>query len=357
MTVAPAPDRSPASANGSGAGAVEVDVLLIGAGPVGLFGAYYGGVRGLRVAVLDSLSEVGGQVTAMYPEKEILDIAGFPSVRGRELVANLVAQAAAYEPRYLLGQEAQQLTRVPAGEGPDTLIVTTSAGLQVTCRAIVVTGGIGTFTPRKLPAGDAYLGRGLEYFVPRPETYARTDVVIVGGGDSAFDWALMLEPVARSVTLVHRRDLFRAHAGTVEAVRRSTVEIVTGVEVTGLAGEPELSAVRLEGRALPAPRDLPCQRLVAALGFTANLGPLREWGLALHDNRHLVADSAMRTNVSGVYAAGDITNYDGKVRLIAVGFGEVATAVNNAAVHVDPDAQLFPGHSTDTAAAPSAAVA
>ena len=327
--------------------AVDVDVLIIGAGPVGLFGAYYAGVRGLRTAVVDSLSQVGGQVTAMYPEKQIFDIAGFPAVSGRALISNLVEQAAPYDPVYLLGQEAQRLERVSQGEGrPDVLVVRTSAGAEVTSKAIVVTGGIGTFTPRPLPAGEEYLGRGLEYFVPSSAEYAGKDVVVVGGGDSAVDWALMLLPIARSVTVVHRRAAFRAHRGSLDQLRTSPVEIIINAQVTTTTGDGDLERVEISV-AGEDPRPLNCQKLVAALGFTANLGPLREWGIELHDNRHLVVDSAMRTNVDGIYAAGDITDYDGKIRLIAVGFGEVATAVNNAAVHIDPDAQLFPGHSTD----------
>ncbi|MGN9842496.1 NAD(P)/FAD-dependent oxidoreductase [Nonomuraea sp. H19] len=326
--------------------ALDVDVLIVGAGPVGLFGAYYAGVRGLRTAVVDSLSQVGGQVSAMYPEKEILDIAGFPAVSGRHLIGNLVAQAAPYEPAYLLGQEAQRLDRAPRDGRPDLLVVKTSAGTEITAGAVVVTGGIGTFTPRPLPAGEEFLGRGLEYFVPDSADYAGKDVVVVGGGDSAVDWALMLHPVARNVTLVHRRAAFRAHHGSVERLKTSPVEIITNAQVTATLGADRLE--RIELSAAEGTRTLPCDRLVAALGFTANLGPLREWGLDLHDNRHLVVDSAMRTNVPGIFAAGDIADYDGKVRLIAVGFGEVATAVNNAAVHLDPDAQLFPGHSTDS---------
>lgn len=325
---------------------VDVDILIVGAGPVGLFGAYYAGVRGLRTAVVDSLSQVGGQVTAMYPEKQIYDIAGFSAVSGRELISGLVAQAAPQEPVYLLGQEAQLLERVPRESQPDLLLVKTSAGTEVRCAAVVVTGGIGTFTPRPLPAGEEFLGRGLDYFVPSSADYAGKDVVIVGGGDSAIDWALMLEPIASHVTLVHRREAFRAHAASVAQVRETSVEVVTNGQVTGIEGGDEVEKAIVTVKDQP-PRTIPCQRVVAALGFTANLGPLREWGIELHDNRHLVVDSAMRTNVSGVFAAGDITDYHGKVRLIAVGFGEVATAVNNAAVHIDPDAQLFPGHSTD----------
>lgn len=326
---------------------VDVDLLIVGAGPVGIFGAYYAGVRGLRTAVVDSLSQVGGQVTAMYPEKQIYDIAGFPAVSGRDLITGLTAQAAQYDPVYLLGQEAQLLERVPQeAPQPDQLRVRTAAGTEVRCSAVVVTGGIGTFTPRPLPAGEEFLGRGLDYFVPSAADYAGKDVVIVGGGDSAIDWALMLEPIASHVTLVHRREAFRAHAASVARVRETSVDIVTNAQVTGLDGgdHVEKAVVTVKDE---QPRTIPCQKVVAALGFTANLGPLREWGVELHDNRHLVVDSAMRTNVPGVFAAGDITDYDGKVRLIAVGFGEVATAVNNAAVHIDPSAQLFPGHSTD----------
>jgi thioredoxin reductase (NADPH) len=324
-----------------------VDVLIVGAGPVGLYGAYYAGVRGLTVAVVDSLSQVGGQVTAMYPEKEIYDIAALPVVTGRELISGLAAQAGQYAPTYLLGEEAQELTGTETADGADRLLVRTSAGTQIECGAIVITGGIGTFSPRPLPAGEEFLARGLDYFVPAKDPYVGKDVVIVGGGDSAIDWCLMLQPVAASVTLVHRREAFRAHAASVEQVRASDVRIITDAQVVALEGGDTVEKAHVEVKGEDGPRVVACQQVVAALGFTANLGPLREWGIELHDNRHLVVDSTMATNVPGVFAAGDITDYRGKVRLISVGFGEVATAINNAAVHIDPDAQLFPGHSTD----------
>ncbi len=188
--------------------------------------------------------------------------------------------------------------------------------------------------------------------MPRLAEHAGQDVVVVGGGDSACDWTLALVPLARSVTLVHRRKAFRAHAATVAAVQSCGATVVTDAEVTGLLGADRVDAVEVTVKGEDGPRTLPAQAVVAALGFLADLGPLRTWGLELHDNRHVVVDSAMRTGLPGVYAAGDITDYDGKVRLLSVGFGEVATAVNNAAVELDPQAQLFPGHSTDTAPAP-----
>ncbi|WP_029113422.1 NAD(P)/FAD-dependent oxidoreductase [Mycobacterium sp. URHB0044] len=331
----------------------SIDLLIVGAGPVGLYGAYYAGVRGMRVALIDSLSQLGGQVTAMYPEKQIFDVAGYPAVKGRDLVDALAAQATSASPLYLLGQAAQQLSTDSSG----THTITTSSGDEIRCGAIVITAGIGTFTPRKLPAGDDFLGRGLEYFVPDPSPYAAADVVIVGGGDSALDWALMLEPIASSVTVVHRRNAFRAHAGTVAQVERSGVEVITDAEVSALGGNGAVAHADVSIKGTDGVRRIACQRVVAALGFIANLGPLREWGLDLRDNRHIVVDSAMRTGRAGVFAAGDVVDYDGKVRLISVGFGEVATAVNNAAVHIDPRAQLFPGHSTDEQPAPTLAPA
>jgi thioredoxin reductase len=321
----------------------SVDLLIVGAGPVGLYGAYYAGVRGLRVAVIDSLSQLGGQITAMYPEKLIFDIAGYPAVKGRDLVSALVEQAASAKPVYILGQEAQGLTSDTAG----TYTVTTSAGDQIRCRAVIITAGIGTFTPRKIPVGEDYLGRGLDYFVPDPAPYAGADVVIVGGGDSALDWALMLKDTAASVTVVHRRNAFRAHAATVGQVERSSVELIIDAEISALGGNGTVAHADIAIKGSDDIRRVRCQRVVAALGFVANLGPLRDWGIELRDNRHIVVDSAMRTQCQGVFAAGDVVDYDGKVRLISVGFGEVATAVNNAAVHIDPDAQVFPGHSTD----------
>ncbi|GGM26757.1 ferredoxin--NADP reductase [Streptomyces fumigatiscleroticus] len=323
-------------------GVLVTDVLIIGAGPAGLYGAYYAGFRGLTVTVMDILPQPGGQISAMYPEKPIFDIAGFLSVRGRDLVDGLVAQADPYSPRYLLGHRAAELTHDTDG----LPVVRTDQGATVHAKAVVITGGVGTFTPRPLPAGQEYLGRGLEHFVPDPSAHADRDVVVVGGGDSAFDWAALLAPAARSVTLVHRTTRFRAHTASVEKVLALGVEIVTDSEVSRLTGTTRVEQAEIRHRTTKATRLLPAQTVIAALGFLADLGPLRHWGLALHD-RKITVDTRMATNLPRVFAAGDITHYPGKVRLISVGFGEAATAVNNAATVIDPDAALFPGHSTD----------
>ena len=325
--------------------AVTCDLVIIGAGPAGLFASYYAGFRGLEVAIVDSLPELGGQVTAMYPEKQILDVAGFPSIKGRELVDGLVEQALSADPVQLLGRTARELT----ADAEAGLRLSLDDGTLVQARTMIITAGIGKFSPRPLPAAEGWIGRGVEFFVPSFEPYADKDVVIVGGGDSAFDWAQHLEAIARSVTLVHRRDAFRAHERTVEGVRASSVDIVTRAEVTALldkAGGDEGELAEVEVTVDGTPERRPAQAVVAALGFIADLGPIQQWGLET-ERRHVVVDSAMRTNLPGVFAAGDITEYPGKVRLIAVGFGEAATAVNNAAVVIDPTAHVFPGHSSE----------
>lgn len=324
----------------------NVDIAIIGAGPTGLFAAYYAGFRGLRVAVIDALPEPGGQITAMYPEKLIYDVAGFPAVRGRDLVANLVAQAAPFDPDYLLGVRAEKLSYA---DGRPVLRL--ADGTELSCGAVLITGGLGGFQSRPLPAADAFAGSGIFYFVRQPAELAGRDVLIVGGGDSAFDWALALQPLANSVTLVHRRDRFRAHAATVAKVQALPVRIIVNAEVRALLGTEAVVGADVVARGGVTER-LPVDAVVAALGFTADLGPLAEWGLAL-DKRHIVVDSRMATNLTRVFAAGDIVEYPGKVRLIATGFGEAATAVNNAAVAIDPAAHLFPGHSSDDAVPPA----
>jgi thioredoxin reductase (NADPH) len=334
---------------------VDVDLLVVGAGPAGLYAAYYAGFRGLRVAIVDSLPEPGGQVTALYPEKMVYDVAGFPGIKGRDLVAGLVAQAARFEPVYLLGERAEHLAN-EAGHRPrpgERLVVSTDKGTRISTGAVVITGGIGTFTPRPLPGGDEWEGRGLTYVVRELSAHAGQDVVIVGGGDSAVDWALALDGLAASVTVVHRRKNFRAHAASVADMEKGSTVIVTDAQVSSLEGDDRLHTVNVKHKdgAVTAYK---ANSVIAALGFTADIGPLETWGIDIVD-RKIMVDTAMRTSVPGVYSAGDITEYAGKVRLIAVGFGESATAVNNAATYLDPDQPLFPGHSSDDPAGVGAA--
>ncbi|MDA1360436.1 NAD(P)/FAD-dependent oxidoreductase [Glycomyces luteolus] len=319
---------------------LTVDLAIVGAGPTGLFAAYYAGFRGLKTAVLDALPEAGGQITAMYPEKQILDVAGFPSIKGRDLVDNLLRQAAPFEPEYLLGRQASKLEH---HDGKPVLEL--ADGQVIEAEAVLITGGLGSFAPRPLPAAEDFHGAGIVYFVPELAAHAGQDVVIVGGGDSAFDWAIALHGIARSTVIVHRREKFRAHQATVDQVRDLGVPVRVNAQVTAIHGTEQVSGVTIDVKD-EGSQELPADAIVAALGFTADLGPLGEWGLDL-DRRSIAVDSTMATSLPRVYAAGDIASYPGKVKLIATGFGEAATAVNNAAVAIDPEAHLFPGHSSE----------
>ena len=319
----------------------DQDVTIIGAGPTGLYAAYYSGFRGWTTAVVDALPEVGGQITAMYPEKDIFDVGGFPTIRGRVLVEELKKQADQFAPTYHLGVQATAI-ETPEG-GPVTL--TLADGKTITSKSVIITGGIGSFKPRPLPAGGEWEGRGLVFFIPQPQAHAGKDVVIVGGGDSALDWAHMLHPLAKSVTVVHRRDQFRAHASMVDRARNLGIELITPCEVTAVRGDEAVAEVEVTSKTDGTIRVLPADTVVAALGFIANIGPMADWGLDL-EKRHIKVDTHMATNLPGVFAAGDIAVYPGKVPLISIGFGEAALAVNNAAPIVSPELGVFPGHSS-----------
>ena len=274
-------------------------------------------------------------------EKVIYDVAGSPAILGKDLIAQCVEQADQYDPNYLLGHRAETLVKQDDG----SFRIGTHKGAEVATKAVLITGGIGTFTPRPLPGSEDFEGNGLVYFVPKLDVMRDKDVLIVGGGDSAFDWATNLEPIARSITLIHRRDRFRAHEDTVNKVMDSSVRVLTHTEVAMVNGGDMIESVEIFNNQTDERETIKVQAVVAALGFKSDLGPLKSWDVEI-DGRHVNVDTRMETNIEGVFAAGDITDYEGKVRLISVGFGEAATAVNNAAVHIDPDARVFPGHSS-----------
>src|SRR5258706_1832402 len=317
------------------------DFTIIGGGPSGLYAAYYAGFRSLKVKIIDSLEELGGQVTALYPEKNIFDVAGFPKIYGRDLVKNLVEQALQYHPTVCLGEKVEHVKKV---DGAYEL--TTQKGYHRT-KAVLITIGIGAFNPKKLPApgSEHFLGKGLAYFVPEIKKYMGKRVVIVGGGDSAVDWALNLEPTAASVTLVHRRDGFRAHEESVAQLKKSRITLKLFCEVKEMRGKNNLEAVVLVNNKTQAEETLPTDEVLACLGFDATVGPLAEWGLQL-EGHDIPVTTKMETNLPGIYAAGDVAHYPGKVKLIVSGFGEAATAVNNAMAYLNPRASVFPGHSS-----------
>lgn len=328
---------------GSTAGSVEslceCDLLVIGAGPTGLYATYYAGFRGLEVCLVDANDTVGGQITALFPDKVIRDVAGFSEVTGAELVDALVGQASSAHPHYHLGVVANELGRTDG-----SFTVSLSDGTIVRADRILLTVGLGGFRPRLLPAGAGWTDRGLQYRVEPLESYRNRDVVIVGGGDSALDWALHLESVASTVALVHHRNEFRAHPSTVTDVEASSVRIMRNSRVAKLVGDEHLEQVIVTSAGENT--TIPASILIAALGMVADLGPLRGWGIELVGQR-IKVDPTMETSVPGIFAAGDVVDRPAKVRLITVGFGEAATAVNHLASQLQPNAGVFPGHSTD----------
>jgi thioredoxin reductase (NADPH) len=247
-------------------------------------------------------------------------------------------QASVFEKELLLSQKVTALDIKS-----DYITLRCESGLEVHSKTVLVTGGIGSFSPRPLPTGMQWLGKGLVHFVPDFSQHAGKDVVIVGGGDSAFDWALSLQPIAKSVTVVHRREEFRAHAATVEKVKSIGVRLITSAEIAEVSGDEVVSQVAIKvGEKLEI---LPCQTLVAALGFVANIGTMENWGFEV-EKRRIKVGTYMESTLPRVFAAGDLATYPGKVPLISVGFGEAATAVNNAAPYIHQGESVFPKHSS-----------
>lgn len=326
--------------------ALRTELLVVGAGPAGLFACFYAGMRGLRVTLLDSLPHLGGQVAALYPYKEIYDVAGFPAVTGRELVDRLIEQARLAEPTLLLDEAAGPLEHHDEG-----VTVRTDKGRRIEAGAVLVTAGIGRFTPRPLPALTDFSGSGVHHLVGAPEEYTDRDVIIVGGGDSAVDWANTLHPHAHRVTLVHRRTRLRAHEHSVAQLTASSVNVLTDSEIAQVHGTGGIEAVTVRDCTRQTLTRVEADVLIPALGHIASLGPLKTWGLRL-SGQQIEVGTDMATGLDRVWAAGDITAYPGKVRLMAVGFGEAATAVNNIAVRLRPGEDLFPGHSSDRALTP-----
>ncbi|MGH2587862.1 MAG: NAD(P)/FAD-dependent oxidoreductase [Dehalococcoidia bacterium] len=324
------------------------DVTIVGGGPTGLFAAFYAGMREMSVKIVDSLGELGGQVSALYPEKHIYDVAGFPQVLGRDLVANCVKQGLQFGPTVCLGERVQSLQRQEDG----SFTLSTDKQEHRT-RTVIVAAGVGAFAPRKLPNIpdlDALEGRSVFYFVKSLEQFRDKRLLIVGGGDSAMDWALNLEPVARGITLIHRRDRWRAHEDTVNKVLRSSVDVKTFYEVREIEHDcGHLKRVTIYDNRTDEETALDVDAMILCLGFIANIGPVREWGLAIQDGG-IAVDSTMATSIPGVYAAGDVSRYTGKLNLIATGFGEAAIAANYCKALIDPASRVFPGHSSERSA-------
>jgi len=319
------------------------DITIIGGGPTGLFTAFYAGMRGARVKIVESLPQLGGQLTALYPEKYIYDVAGFPKVKAQDLVHSLTEQMNQFTPTVCLEETAEKLEHL----ADDTWKLVTSKGEHFT-KALIITAGNGAFQPRKLELEEAerFDQQNLHYFINDIEAFRSKRVTIFGGGDSALDWALMLEPIAEKVTLIHRRDKFRAHEHSVEQLKASKVEVKTPFVPLELVGGGErIDKVKIKHVKEEQIEELEVDEVIVNFGFVSSLGALKNWGLEIEKNS-IVVNSKMETNLAGVYAAGDICTFPGKVKLIATGFGEAPTAVNNAKAFLDPKAKVQPLHST-----------
>ncbi len=321
------------------------DVTIIGGGPTGLFAAFYAGMRGVSARIIDSLPELGGQLTALYPEKYIYDVGGYPKILAKDLAEEMITQAMQFDPDVVLDEEVRRVER-----NGQELVLHGRDG-EYRTRALVVAGGKGAFEPKKLrvPGYEELLGRGVNYKVRDPADYDGRKVLVVGGGDSALDWALILKDRAEELTLIHRRDGWRAHEKSVKELFESAdageLEVRVFHEVREIHGDDEVDAVTIYDNRTDEDDTLEVDAVLTFLGFKPDLGPIKEWGLNLEKNRILV-NQLMETNEPGIFGAGDVVGYEGKLDLIATGFAEAAIAVNNAVHYVDPDARVNPGHST-----------
>ena len=322
------------------------DITVIGGGPTGLYAAFFAGMRERSVRLIDSLPELGGQLMALYPEKYIYDVGGFPKVLARDLGKDLIQQALQFDPEVALNEEISELER----EG-DLILLKGRRAIYRT-RVLILAGGKGAFEPMKLrcPGYDDFLGKGVEFSVLDQEQYRGKRLMIVGGGDSALDWALTLKDVASEVLLIHRRVGFRALERSVAefrvASRAGELSFRDHHEVREIRGGDRLESVVIFDNRTGEEVVIEVDAVLTFLGFKPDLGPMKGWGLELEGNR-VAVDRLMRTNLQGVFAVGDLVAYDGKLDLIATGFAEAATAVNQAVRRLDPEARVNPGHSTN----------
>ncbi len=320
------------------------DITFIGAGPVALYGMYYAGLRMMKMKAVDMLEEVGGGLMALYPEKYIYDVAGFPKVMSKELVRNLEKQALQYPNSLCLGEKVISLEK----REDDILELTTNKGVHLS-KTVIVCAGLGAYIPKKIdiPNIEKLEGHGVYYFCRNLEDFEEKKILIVGGGDAAFDYSMMLEPIAKSITHIHRNSFFAAHEDSVNKVKESSVDLRFPFwELKEIKGEEWVKSVTIFNSESGETESFDVDAVVLNIGFLTNLGPIADWGLEIKNNS-IQVDSRMRTNIEGIYAAGDIVTYDGKIKLISTGCGEVAIAVNNAKNFIDPRAKVSPGHSTE----------
>ncbi|GLB51438.1 ferredoxin--NADP reductase [Neptunitalea chrysea] len=316
---------------------ITTDILIIGAGPTGLFAVFEAGLLKMKCHLIDALPQPGGQLTELYPKKPIFDIPGYPEVLAGDLVTNLMEQIKQFEPGFTLGETAETIDKKEDG----TFIVTTNKGTKHQAKAIAIAGGLGTFLPRKplIENIESFEEKGVEYFVKDPEQFRDKKILIAGGGDSALDWSIFLADVAASVTLVHRRNEFRGALDSVEKVQelktQGKINLMTPAEVVGVHGEDYLTAVDIdkEGEVIT----LEVDNFIPLFGLTPKLGPIADWGLEIEKNAIKVNNALdYQTNIEGIYAIGDVNTYPGKLKLILCGFHEATLMCQSVYNRINP---------------------
>ena len=316
---------------------IETDILIIGAGPTGLFAVFEAGLLKLKCHIIDALPQIGGQLSELYPKKPIYDIPGFPEVLAGDLVSNLMEQIKQFQPGLTLGETAETIDKLEDG----TFIVTTNKGTKHHAKAVAIAGGLGSFEPRKPLITDIefYENRGVEYFIKDPEQFRNKNIVLAGGGDSALDWSIFLSAVAKSVTLVHRRNEFRGALDSVEKVQElkhdGKIKLITPAEVVGLNGAEHLESIDLDQNG--AHRNIKTDYFIPLFGLTPKLGAIANWGLEIEKNAIKVNNALdYQTNIDGIYAIGDVNTYPGKLKLILCGFHEATLMCQSVYQRLNP---------------------
>jgi thioredoxin reductase (NADPH) len=321
------------------------DITIIGGGPTGLFGSFYAGLRGLKTKVIDVLSELGGQLTALYPEKYVYDVAGHPKILAKDLAKNLGTQAQLFKPALCLGEKVLSIKRT---DDDSAWQVITDKSSEHYTKALLLALGAGACVPKKLDIeyDHKFEDDSIFYAIKNKERLRGKNVLIVGGGDSAVDWANEFSAIAKQVTLIHRRDQFRAVQTSVEEMRRNKVDVKTFYELKEIKGTDHVESVVIFDNRTGKEETLPVDDIVINIGFVINLDFLKSWGLKMEVNA-ITVNEKMETNLPGIYAAGDICAHPAKLKLIATGAAEAATAVNFACTYINPSAKAFPGHSSN----------
>jgi thioredoxin reductase (NADPH) len=320
---------------------IQTDILIIGAGPVGLFTVFEAGLLKLKCHLIDALPQTGGQLSEIYPKKPIYDIPGFPSILAGELVENLMEQIEPFKPGFTLGERAESIEKV----GEKLYELTTNRGIKIQAPVIAIAGGLGCFEPRKPPIEniDDFEDNGVEYIIKDPELYRDKKIIIAGGGDSALDWTILLASIAKEVTLVHRRTSFRGALDSVDKVMelatKGKINLITEAQVVGLDGKEKISSVTIKDK-VKGEYALEVDHFIPLFGLSPKLGPIGEWGLNIDKNAIEVDTKDYSTNVEGIYAIGDINTYAGKLKLILCGFHEGTLMVQSAFKYIYPDQKL-----------------